>query len=85
MTEDRFVGRRDLLATLRRNNSPLLVMHGERDPGIAIQFGERLFMLAHEPKRLVRFPMGGHDDLDAHVAIAAARDFLYDWKEPPIR
>ena len=58
--------------------APLLIMHGERDPGIAIRFGERLFELAHEPKRIVRFPMGGHDDLDAHGAIAVVRRFLYD-------
>jgi uncharacterized protein len=58
--------------------APLLVMHGERDPGIAIRFGKRMFALANEPKTLVRFPMGGHDDLDAHGAIAAVRHFLYD-------
>ena len=65
---------------IKKVAAPLLVMHGERDPGIAIRFGERLFALAHEPKMLVRFPMGGHDDLDAHDAIAAVRHFLYDLK-----
>jgi fermentation-respiration switch protein FrsA (DUF1100 family) len=39
-------------------------------------FGERLYALANEPKRLVRFPDGGHSDLDAHGAQAAARAFL---------
>jgi uncharacterized protein len=52
-------------------------MHGERDPGISIRLGERLFALAREPKRFVRFPNGGHDDLDAHGSIAAVRHFLY--------
>src|SRR5208337_2811477 len=37
---------------------PLLVMHGKRDPAIAIRFGERLFALANEPKRFVTFPDG---------------------------
>jgi uncharacterized protein len=60
---------------------PILVMHGERDPGIPIQFGARLFSLAHEPKRFVRFPNGGHDDLDAHGSIAAVREFLYGTTE----
>jgi uncharacterized protein len=60
-----------------RVTAPLLVMHGERDPGISIRFGERLFALANEPKRLVRFANGGHDDLDAHGAMAVAREFLY--------
>jgi fermentation-respiration switch protein FrsA (DUF1100 family) len=63
---------------IKKVTAPLLVMHGERDPGIAIRFGERLFELANEPKRIVRFPMGGHEDLDAHGAMAAVRHFLYD-------
>jgi uncharacterized protein len=53
-------------------------MHGEHDPGIAIRFGERLFALAHEPKHFVRFPQGGHEDLDDHGAIAVVRKFLSD-------
>jgi uncharacterized protein len=57
---------------------PLLVMHGERDPGILIRLGERMFALAHEPKRLVRFPLGGHADLDNYGAIGAVRQFLYE-------
>jgi len=57
--------------------APLLVLHGERDPGIAIRFGEKLFALANEPKRFVRFPDGRHEDLDAHGAIAVVRQFIY--------
>jgi len=60
---------------------PLLVMHGERDPGISIRLGERLFALARAPKQFVRFPNGGHDDLDAHGSIAAAGQFLYGGKD----
>jgi fermentation-respiration switch protein FrsA (DUF1100 family) len=58
--------------------APILVMHGVRDPGIPIRLGERLFALAHEPKRFVRFADGGHDDLDAHGSLSAVRQFLYD-------
>ena len=61
-----------------RVSAPVLVMHGERDPGIPIHFGERLFSLAREPKRFVRFENGGHDDLDAHGSIAVVRQFLYE-------
>ena len=61
-----------------RVSAPVLVMHGERDPGIPIHFGERLFSLAREPKRFVRFKNGGHDDLDTHGSIAAVRQFLYE-------
>jgi uncharacterized protein len=57
---------------------PLLVMHGERDPGISIRFGERIFSLAHEPKRMVRFPLGGHENLDDFGAIDEVRRFLND-------
>lgn len=56
--------------------APLLVMHGARDPGIAIRFGERLFALAREPKRFVHFADGGHDNLDLHGSIPAVRQFL---------
>ena len=58
--------------------APLLIMHGARDPGIAIQFGERLYELANQPKRFVRFADGGHDDLDAHGATETALRFVYE-------
>jgi hypothetical protein len=41
-----------------------------------IGFGERLFALAHEPKQFVRFPEGGHNDLDNYGAIGTARGFI---------
>jgi hypothetical protein len=57
-------------------NVPLLIMHGEADPAINIRFGERLFALAHEPKQFVRFPGGGHENLDDFGAIETARHFI---------
>jgi fermentation-respiration switch protein FrsA (DUF1100 family) len=63
-----------------RVSAPLLVLHGERDRIVPISFGERLFALAHEPKRMVRFPQGGHVDLDDHGAKIAVRAFLADLK-----
>lgn len=56
--------------------APLLVLHGERDAIVPIRFGERLFALANEPKRLVRFPTGNHVDLDDHGAIEVVKSFL---------
>ena len=56
--------------------APLLIMHGERDPAIPIKYGERLFTLAHEPKQFVRFPEGGHNDLDNYGAIGRVRQFI---------
>jgi uncharacterized protein len=55
---------------------PLLIMHGGRDPAIDITFGERLFALAHEPKQFVRFPEGGHENLDAYGATEAVLQFI---------
>jgi fermentation-respiration switch protein FrsA (DUF1100 family) len=61
---------------IARVTAPLLIMHGARDATIPISFGERLFALAHEPKQLVRFPHGGHNDLDDYGAIETARHFI---------
>jgi fermentation-respiration switch protein FrsA (DUF1100 family) len=55
---------------------PLLIMHGDADPAINIRFGERLFALAHEPKQFVRFPGGGHENLDDFGAMETARHFI---------
>lgn len=61
---------------IARITAPLLIMHGTNDPVIAFVFGERLFALAHEPKRFVRIPGGGHDDLAGFGAIEIARQFI---------
>ena len=59
-----------------RVKAPLLFLHGARDPTIPLASGERLFALAREPKQFVRFPEGGHNDLDSFGAIATARRFI---------
>jgi len=56
--------------------APVLVLHGERDRIVPIAFGERLFALVRSPKRLVRFADGGHEGLDEHGALAAAKNFI---------
>lgn len=61
---------------IMRVKAPLLVMHGARDATIRIAFSERLFALASEPKQYVRFPDGGHNDLDSFGALDAARQFI---------
>ncbi|MCP4618112.1 MAG: alpha/beta hydrolase [Bradyrhizobium sp.] len=55
---------------------PLLVMHGTDDQAIPIRFGERLFALANEPKRFVRIPGGGHENLGNFGAIEIAQQFI---------
>jgi hypothetical protein len=59
-----------------RVTAPVLVLHGNNDRVVPIVFGERLFALANEPKRMVRIPGGGHNDLDAFGAQAVARPFI---------
>ena len=61
---------------IARVTAPLLIMHGARDSTIPIAFGQRLFALAHQPKQFVRFPEGGHNDLDNYGAIETARQFI---------
>ncbi len=61
---------------IARVHAPLLVLHGERDRVVPIGFGERLFALANEPKRMVRFRDGDHVDLDDHGAAEVVKAFL---------
>jgi hypothetical protein len=63
-------------ARIGQVKAPLLILHGARDPVVPIQFGERLFALAHEPKRFVRYPDGEHEDLDRFGALEAIKAFL---------
>jgi fermentation-respiration switch protein FrsA (DUF1100 family) len=56
--------------------APLLIMHGDNDNAIPLLFGERLFALAHEPKKFVRLAGGGHDNLDDFGAMETARQFI---------
>ena len=61
---------------IARVKAPLLVLHGEQDRIVPIVFGERLFALAKEPKKMVRFPMGGHVNLDDYGAAVPVKEFL---------
>ncbi len=65
-----------------RVSAPLLVLHGEQDTIVPIVYGERLFALANEPKRMVRFPQGGHVNLDGYGAPAAIKEFLATLPRP---
>lgn len=56
--------------------APLLILHGLRDRVVPFCMGERLFALAHQPKHIVRFLDGGHEDLDANGALHAVGRFL---------
>jgi len=53
-------------------------MHGAQDDAIPIAQGERLYQLVRGPKKFVRFPNGGHIELDAQGAMDAVHAFLAD-------
>lgn len=56
--------------------APLLILHGLHDRVVPYAMGERMFELANEPKHIVRFLDGGHEDLDANGALDAVGRFL---------
>jgi fermentation-respiration switch protein FrsA (DUF1100 family) len=56
--------------------APVLVLHGDQDQVVPFALGERLYGLINAPKRFVGFPGAGHNDLGAHGAVEAAKQFL---------
>jgi fermentation-respiration switch protein FrsA (DUF1100 family) len=56
--------------------APVLILHGGRDTVVPIASGERLYDLIKSPKRFVRFPEGGHENLSAYGAVEAAKKFI---------
>ena len=56
--------------------APVLILHGVKDTVVPYAMGERMFELANQPKHIVRFLDGGHEDLDANGALDAVARFL---------
>lgn len=56
------------LAKIGQVDCPVLIIHGERDAFIPVRHSEKLYARATRPKRLVRIPGKGHNDiwLDAY-------------------
>jgi hypothetical protein len=63
---------------IERVRVPLLVLHGEHDGVIPFAQGLALHALANEPKRFVRFPTGGHENLPAKGSGPEIRRFIED-------
>ena len=55
---------------------PLLVMHGDRDRVIPLEFGKKLVESAVEPKQLVVLEGAGHNNLYQFSTDRIARDFI---------
>jgi len=70
------VDRFDSAAQIGKIRAPVLILHGERDRVVPIGFGRALLALANEPKEGRFFPEAGHEDLYAHGALEAVRDFI---------
>lgn len=56
--------------------APVLVLHGDRDVIVPFALGKQLYALIQGPKRFVRFPGAGHNELAAHGALDVAKEFL---------
>ena len=56
--------------------APILILHGDRDPVVPISSGEQLYKLIQSPKRFVRVPGGGHDNLGTFGISEAVAGFL---------
>jgi fermentation-respiration switch protein FrsA (DUF1100 family) len=61
---------------IRHVTVPVLILHGTDDHVVPMVFGERLYALANEPKRMVRIPGGGHVNLDGFGAQDITRPFV---------
>jgi fermentation-respiration switch protein FrsA (DUF1100 family) len=68
--------RYDSASKIRRVRAPVLIMHGDADETVPFWMGERLFELANEPKRFVRFPGAAHSDFPLELMIPAVREVV---------
>lgn len=57
-------------------SAPVLILHGDADASIPLSQGQALFEAASEPKRLIVYPGGHHNDLDVHGAMNDAIRFI---------
>ncbi len=56
----------DNVPLVKRLKSPLLVMGGKEDELVPVERAKNLFMQAHEPKKLIVYPLAGHNSLFDH-------------------
>jgi fermentation-respiration switch protein FrsA (DUF1100 family) len=62
--------------------APFLILHGDKDSIVPIALGDQLYKLITAPKRFVRFPGAGHNELAAYGALEAAKQFLSEPGQP---
>jgi pimeloyl-ACP methyl ester carboxylesterase len=57
-------------------------LHGDKDSIVPITLGDQLYKLITAPKRFVRFPGAGHNELASYGALETARQFLNEPVRP---
>ena len=62
----------DAVGRLPRLGVPLFVAHGDEDEIVPFELGERLFAAAAEPKRFLRVPGAGHNDVLGYTELLDA-------------
>ena len=62
--------------------APFLILHGDKDSIVPIALGDQLYKLITAPKRFVRFPGAGHNELASYGALETARQFLNEPVRP---
>lgn len=75
------------LVVFKEEHSPLLILHGEKDPEIGISHAEELYAQACEPKKFVRLPNTAHSDIDKEdfeLFVQTIKKFLAKLEITPI-
>ncbi len=57
-------------------NTPLIILHGQKDKVIPFSSAKTLFDAANEPKKFIDFPQGNHNNLYDFGASSHVLDFL---------
>jgi fermentation-respiration switch protein FrsA (DUF1100 family) len=69
---------------IRDIDTNLLIQHGKQDRLIPFSQAERLFEIAPEPKRMIGYPLGHHDDLpEKHNSYRDLKDFIAECFSAP--
>ena len=74
---DRF----DIFSMIKNIKSPLLVIHGEKDNVIDINFGKKVFKSAPEPKKAIFVKNAGHNNLYEFNIYEKIKQFLKELKK----
>ena len=66
----------DSASLIGQIEAPILILHGDADSTIPVAQGRALYDAAPEPKRLIVYPGGRHNDLRLHGAGQEMIDFI---------